>query len=68
MRDDRVLTLNYGDTFGILRPVGGYIKQFGTTCVQEYYGIYHQGTRFINSDMELETNVITDPCCPDSSL
>jgi glycogen debranching enzyme len=48
--DDRVLTLNYGDTFGIFDRWGD-IKQFGT-CVQ---GIYHQGTRFI-SDMELELN------------
>jgi glycogen debranching enzyme len=48
--DDRVLTLNYGDTFGIFDRWGD-IKQFGT-CVQ---GIYHQGTRFI-SDMELEIN------------
>jgi glycogen debranching enzyme len=48
--DDRVLTLNYGDTFGIFDRWGD-IKQFGT-CVQ---GIYHQGTRFL-SDMELELN------------
>jgi glycogen debranching enzyme len=48
--DDRVLTLNYGDTFGIFDRWGD-IKQFGT-CMQ---GIYHQGTRFI-SDMELEIN------------
>ncbi|HEY1199388.1 MAG TPA: glycogen debranching N-terminal domain-containing protein, partial [Niastella sp.] len=48
--DDRVLTLNYGDTFGIFDRWGD-IKQFGT-CVQ---GIYHQGTRFL-SDMELEIN------------
>jgi glycogen debranching enzyme len=48
--DDRVLTLNYGDTFGIFDRWGD-IKQFGT-CSQ---GIYHQGTRFI-SDMELEIN------------
>jgi glycogen debranching enzyme len=48
--DDRVLTLNYGDTFGIFDRWGD-IKQFGT-CIQ---GIYHQGTRFI-SDMELELN------------
>jgi glycogen debranching enzyme len=48
--DDRVLTLNYGDTFAIFDRWGD-IKQFGT-CVQ---GIYHQGTRFI-SDMELELN------------
>lgn len=48
--DDRVLTLNHGDTFGIFDRWGD-IKQFGT-CVQ---GIYHQGTRFI-SDMELELN------------
>ena len=48
--DDRVLTLNYGDTFGIFDRWGD-VKQFGT-CVQ---GIYHQGTRFI-SDMEMEIN------------
>jgi len=48
--DDRTLTLNYGDTFGIFDRWGD-IKQFGT-CSQ---GIYHQGTRFI-SDMELEIN------------
>ncbi|AEV97095.1 amylo-alpha-1,6-glucosidase [Niastella koreensis] len=48
--DDRVLTLNYGDTFAIFDRWGD-IKQFGT-CSQ---GIYHQGTRFI-SDMELEIN------------
>jgi glycogen debranching enzyme len=48
--DDRVLTLNYGDTFGIFDRWGD-VKQFGT-CVQ---GLYHQGTRFI-SDMELEIN------------
>jgi glycogen debranching enzyme len=48
--DDRVLTLNNGDTFGIFDRWGD-IKQFGT-CVQ---GIYHQGTRFL-SDMELEIN------------
>ena len=48
--DTRVLTLNYGDTFGIFDRWGD-IKQFGT-CVQ---GVYHQGTRFI-SDMELEIN------------
>jgi glycogen debranching enzyme len=48
--DDRVLTLNYGDTFGIFDRWGD-IKQIGT-CSQ---GIYHQGTRFI-SDMELEIN------------
>ena len=48
--DTRVLTLNYGDTFGIFDRWGD-IKQFGT-CVQ---GIYHQGTRFI-SDMEMEIN------------
>jgi len=48
--DDRVLTLNYGDTFAIFDRWGD-IKQFGA-CSQ---GIYHQGTRFI-SDMELEIN------------
>jgi glycogen debranching enzyme len=48
--DDRVLTLNYGDTFGIFDRWGD-VKQFGT-CVQ---GLYHQGTRFI-SDMEMEIN------------
>jgi glycogen debranching enzyme len=48
--DDRVLTLNYGDTFGIFDRWGD-IKQMGT-CSQ---GVYHQGTRFI-SDMELELN------------
>jgi glycogen debranching enzyme len=48
--DDRVLTLNYGDTFAIFDRWGD-IKQFGN-CSQ---GIYHQGTRFI-SDMELEIN------------
>jgi glycogen debranching enzyme len=48
--DDRVLTLNYGDTFGIFDRWGD-IKQIGS-CSQ---GIYHQGTRFI-SEMELELN------------
>lgn len=48
--DDRVLTLNNGDTFAIFDRWGD-IKQLGT-CSQ---GVYHQGTRFI-SDMELELN------------
>jgi glycogen debranching enzyme len=48
--DDRVLTLNYGDTFGVFDRWGD-IKQFGSGV----QGIYHQGTRFI-SDMELELN------------
>lgn len=48
--DDRVLTLNYGDTFGIFDRWGD-IKQIGTGV----QGIYHQGTRFL-SDMELELN------------
>src|SRR5436309_7839772 len=48
--DDRVLTLNYGDTFGIFDRWGD-IKQIGSGS----QGIYHQGTRFI-SEMELELN------------
>jgi len=48
--DDRVLTLNYGDTFGVFDRWGD-IKQIGTGV----QGIYHQGTRFL-SDMELELN------------
>jgi Glycogen debranching enzyme len=48
--DNRVLTLNYGDTFGVFDRWGD-IKQFGSGV----QGIYHKGTRFI-SDMELELN------------